>query len=263
MYVNVSDVATFIGQTKWDIVTPFERFWKNNDKSYNETTQELQKQGLLHSDTGLTKMEKIEKYISPETLKVLSDNTKTPKEKKEEILKSIDNELENADVLVECVNSTVNTTHGIESEEKVANAFNVKRNVTLQRDNKLYKKQFMEGSFLCGRVDGLHDDYIVEIKNRMNGFFNRVRDYENTQVQMYMWILGDREYTILEECYKGETKSTMIYKDTDYIEYVIELLVAFIVRFTEFIKTGDKEEYFKKTDFQKGVFIRKMIGVSK
>ena len=38
VFLNSSDIAAFIGQNKWDIVTPFERLWKKCDKSGYKNT---------------------------------------------------------------------------------------------------------------------------------------------------------------------------------------------------------------------------------
>ena len=31
IFINISDVASYIGQNKWDFVKPFERLWKKCD----------------------------------------------------------------------------------------------------------------------------------------------------------------------------------------------------------------------------------------
>jgi hypothetical protein len=226
MYVNVSDVAAFIGQSKWDIVTPFERFWKNNDKEFNIILEELKNDATCIEavkDTGLTRKEIISKYIGPEVMNsVLDDTTLTSSEKKTKIKEACGTNASN-----DCVESLVNTEHGIRNEEKVIKIIEETKKEKVDRSNKLYKKEISQGIVLCGRIDGLCDGYIVEVKNRMNGFFSSLREYENTQVQLYMWMLDGIEYTNLEEHYKGETKTTRVYKDEEYIEEIIERLQSF------------------------------------
>ena len=43
IFLYISEIASYIGQNKWDYVTPFERLWKRCDKDgYNlilETTK--------------------------------------------------------------------------------------------------------------------------------------------------------------------------------------------------------------------------------
>ena len=142
MYVNVSDIATFIGQNKWDIVTPFERLWKNNDYSFLDLVKESQETSPeTTKDMTLTKKEKIEKYL---TTDCLNDNSITPTEKKKILTEAIaahtDLSSKEKDVLVDCVVSTVNTEHGIKNEEKVIEILNKTQDINIVRENKLYKK---------------------------------------------------------------------------------------------------------------------------
>ena len=45
VFLYTSEIASYIGQNKWDYVTPFERLWKRCDKdNYNfilETTKKI------------------------------------------------------------------------------------------------------------------------------------------------------------------------------------------------------------------------------
>jgi hypothetical protein len=54
---------------------------------------------------------------------------------------------------------------------------------------------------------------LVEIKNRANGFFNKVRDYEEVQCRVYLEMLENVEYCRLVETYEGESKSYLIQRD--------------------------------------------------
>jgi hypothetical protein len=71
-----------------------------------------------------------------------------------------------------------------------------------------------------GRVDRiqLNEDgsrTLVEIKNRANKLFGRVRDYENLQCQTYLQMLKDIQYCRLIEQYNNEKKAYLIEKDTE------------------------------------------------
>ena len=41
IYLYISDIASFVGQNKWDCVTPFERLWKRCDTSYDNILTEV------------------------------------------------------------------------------------------------------------------------------------------------------------------------------------------------------------------------------
>ena len=41
IFLNTSDIASFIGQNKWDYITPFERLWKKYDSDYTNCLSEF------------------------------------------------------------------------------------------------------------------------------------------------------------------------------------------------------------------------------
>jgi len=56
---------------------------------------------------------------------------------------------------------------------------------------------------------------LVEIKNRANKLFGRVRDYEAIQCQSYLQMLGDIQYCRLIEQFNDEKKGYLIEKDDE------------------------------------------------
>jgi uncharacterized protein YsxB (DUF464 family) len=86
-------------------------------------------------------------------------------------------------------------------------------------------------------MDGIYHDlvdptnsYIVEVKNRAKGFFNTVRDYENTQMQLYMWLTGLSRVNLVES-YKSKIRCTHVKRDTDTINIILQYLAVFITNF--------------------------------
>ena len=74
---------------------------------------------------------------------------------------------------------------------------------------------------IVGRVDRIqmNDDgsrTLVEIKNRANGLFNRVRDYENVQCQTYLQMLKDVNFCRLVEQFDEVRKGYLIEKNDEY-----------------------------------------------
>jgi hypothetical protein len=79
---------------------------------------------------------------------------------------------------------------------------------------------------VVGRVDRiqLNEDgtkTLVEIKNRANKLFGRVRDYENVQCQTYLQMLKTIRYCRLVEQYNDEKKGYLIEKDDEKWETTI------------------------------------------
>ena len=92
----------------------------------------------------------------------------------------------------------------------------------LHEDETFYKYDIcvLEGTLyqIVGRVDRIQTNedgsrMLVEIKNRANGFFNKVRDYEEVQCRVYLEMLENVEYCRLVETYEGESKSYLIQRD--------------------------------------------------
>jgi hypothetical protein len=73
---------------------------------------------------------------------------------------------------------------------------------------------------VVGRVDRVQNNEdgtrtLVEIKNRTNGLFKRVRDYEEIQCQTYMHMMDGIDFCRLVETYNGESKSYLIQKNDE------------------------------------------------
>ena len=111
VYINTSDIAAFIGQSKWDIVTPFERFWKNNDKGFSALVDS-------NSNVGLTNKEVVEKCIGKEKVtSIINDVSLSHDEKKDQITEACITA--GGEANISSIQSLVNTEHGIKNEEKV------------------------------------------------------------------------------------------------------------------------------------------------
>ncbi len=120
----------------------------------------------------------------------------------------------------EHIRKTLYTNHGTRNEKKTA-MFD-KNATNLVEDDTFYKYDIyvIEGTLyqVVGRIDRIQNNEdgsrtLVEIKNRANGLFNRVRDYEEVQCQTYLQMLEGIEYCRLVETYNGESKSYLIQKD--------------------------------------------------
>ena len=122
----------------------------------------------------------------------------------------------------EHIRKTLSTNHGTRNEGKTAKLD--KLAAKLVEDDTFYHYDVceIEGTLyqVVGRVDRIQNNedgsrILVEIKNRANGFFNRVRDYEEIQCQTYMQMMDGIEYCRLVETYNGESKSYLIQRNDD------------------------------------------------
>ena len=81
------------------------------------------------------------------------------------------------------------------------------------RNSKFYKKKVGETVFsernilIGGRVDGLVDGRLIEVKNRIKQIPENIPPYDLAQVAVYLYLLGHTEGDILESVKGGHTLS--------------------------------------------------------
>jgi hypothetical protein len=329
IFLYISDIASYIGQNKWDYVTPFERLWKRCDKDgYNlilESTKkhinervleikildkevELLNNDLLNkkitkrqweSKTGklndqktntlteitnlnsrvneidLNQKQKLEKVLGKENIESIESKDIETDNKKENVSKIIDT-MQISDIekkhLIKETESFINKTHGTLKEESAIEIYEKKFNIKLNTSQEFYKYRLNISNtsqfewYVGGKVDGLYIDkddksksYIVEVKNRTRGFFSTLRDYEKTQIQLYMHIL-DISFSKLVEKYNNNIRITLIYRDDSYIKDILTYLEIFINNFeSNFINNNEKQRDFVLSDNdRKKVFLKKL-----
>lgn len=199
----------------------------------------------------------IEKFLGDSFIKNTSVIDKTNKFNEIKNNNSISEKIK--DELLKKTDNVINTTHGITKEDTVIEQFEKKFNVKLDVSQEYYKIRFKDNYFIGGKVDGLlKDQYIVEVKNRVRGFFNTVRDYENVQIQLYLYILDLNEAKLVE-CYNSKMRITVIYKNTEFINEILASLNIFIDNFKEFLLNESKKtEYINLDDDSKCKFLNKL-----
>jgi len=329
IFLYTSDIASYIGQNKWDYVTPFERLWKRCDKdNYNlilEKTKrninernlqikivdrevELLKDDLLNKritkrqwqsqndklvdkksiilgeitnlnervdDIDLNQKQKLEKVLGKQNIESIESRDIETNNKRENVGKIIET-LQMTDTakknLIKETESFINKTHGTLKEESAIEIYEKKFNVKLNTNQEFYKYSLdnLDTSqfewYIGGKVDGLYIDnndrsksYIVEVKNRTKGFFSTLRDYERTQIQLYMYML-DISFSKLVEKYNNNIRITLIYRDDNYINDILSYLNTFINNFeNKFLNNEEKQTEFVLCDNDlKKVFLKKL-----
>lgn len=311
VFINISDVASYIGQNKWNNTTPFERLWKKCDKNYDICLNELKNDVVTKSnellvinskkiqlDTKLehkqitkrqfnievkkiiieeknvekelnvienkvenitlTQVQKIDKTLGKEIIKIISSSKDTDDKRKivNATIKKLEkdgglNEPQKKEMLKQ-TESLINTTHGTIKEQSAIDIFEEKYNCKLDISQQYFKLLIMTSNninwYIGGKLDGIHKDYIVEIKNRMYGYMAYTKDYENTQIQLYL-LLTNKKHAKLVEKYKNSIKITDIEKDDLYITQTLNYLKTFIKSMEKFINnTKLKMEYLNLTD---------------
>lgn len=320
IFLNTSDIASFIGQNKWNYIESFERLWKKYDPEYIVCLNELNSknendkinlilaknkensinQDLLNniitkkeynklikenkremdivtesiinitskiSDISLTQTEKINNKLGDEITNTISSSTTETSDKRKITINAIDKLAIRPEEKVELLKQTeslINKTYGILKEDSAIFLFEERFNIKLDT-SQVYLKTLINSTsvheiYIGGRLDGIcyKDGYIVEVKNRIKGFFNEVRDYELTQIQLYL-LLSKLNKAKLVEKYKLKIKVTDINLNKEYINDTVEYLGIFIKYFEIFLNDYKKKmEFIKMNETDKQKFICKL-----
>lgn len=132
------------------------------------------------------------------------------------------------------IRKTLYTNHGIATEDITARTMETQGE--LVEDPTFYKFplcKIMDTEYiLCGRIDRVEimpdgTRNLVEIKNRTKCIFNKVRDYENAQVQAYLQMNRDWRCARLVEQYNSESVSHTIQRDDIYWGNIVDKLTEF------------------------------------
>jgi hypothetical protein len=329
IFLNISEIASFVGQNKWDNITPFEKLWKKYDKEYeiclielsnqisnknvdlitisNESrilTENLEKGVItkrqfsksikenndkkLKVETtilqitekfehiSLTQTEKIEKELgSIITNTIYSEFTDTDDKRKitneaiDKLVKTGKIKDEQKQELLKQTQSLINKTHGTLKEDLAIQIFEKQNNIKLDTTQKYYKYMLTKTNdytwYIGGKMDGLYIDfenkennYVVEVKNRVKGFFTSIRDYELTQIQLYLLLTGYSKAKLVEK-YNTKIRITDIKSQDDYINDTLEYLKIFINNFIKFLSNFKlKMEYISLNECDKNKFLEKL-----
>jgi len=170
---------------------------------------------------------------------------KIPESKKEEFTKSF--------------NSLTNTNFGIKYENKGVDIYIEKTNNRVEFNRKYHKKVLFEIPsekdnsidmwHLGGKLDGLvldkdNNQYVLEIKNRVNRLFYSLKEYEKVQCYVYMYLM-DIEKTHLVETMKSKKDNSIniieVQFEAEYWEIIIEKTMEFIEDFYKFINDKNRK----------------------
>jgi DNA polymerase III epsilon subunit-like protein len=201
-------------------------------KKQPELVEELWNKYSPKTFEGLTKDEAAIEVINSNeaTIKILkdavefkSDGSTDVNQKVRALYHQIEHSgLESKDIIMakDYIRKTLFTNHGTRNEDKTADL----DDANLVRDDTFYSYDIctIEGTLyqIVGRIDRIQMNEdgsrtLVEIKNRANKLFGRVRDYENVQCQTYLQMLKDIKYCRLVEQFNDERKAYLIEKDTE------------------------------------------------
>ena len=161
----------------------------------------------------------------------------------------------------ESFNSLTNTHFGIRYENKGVELYQEKTGNNVEFDRRYHKEIIFEVPgdkedeidiwHIGGKLDGISKDshnnrFVLEIKNRMNNLFYKLRDYEKVQCYVYMYLLGIDKTHLVETLKSQENRKINIIQvdfEEKYWEFILEKTMEFIEDFYNFI--NDKKRKIK------------------
>jgi len=231
----------------------------------------------------LNQEQRLKKTIGEDNIKLVQSKTIETKDKRENITAVIEKLSISDDkkrILLKESDSFINKTHGTLKEDSAIEMYEKRFGVKLNTSQEFFKKQLNinpgkgnhdKGTgtfdwFVGGRIDGLYIDetdpsksYIVEVKNRIRGFFNTLRDYEKTQIHVYMYMLSIPMAKLVEK-YENQIRITVIYQDDNYLNDILHYLDIFITNFDKkFLNDSTlKAKFVSSNAEEKKILLRKL-----
>jgi hypothetical protein len=329
IFLNISEIASFICQNKWSTSETFSRLWKKYDKEYDtclleldneiskknidlilisnekrileenlekgtitkrEFTKSLKENDVKKTkieknitqitekvdDISLTQTQKIEKDLGQDITKTIACNSKDTNDKRKITNDAIDKLVKTGKIkdeqkqeLLKQTESLINKTHGTLKEDSAIKIFESQNKIVLDTSQKYYKYLVTNKNncnwYIGGKMDGLYIDnnninnnYVVEVKNRVKGFFSSLREYELIQIQLYLLLSGYNNAKLVEK-YNTKIRVTDIKKDEIYINNIFEYLNIFITNFIKFLSNNNmKMDYIMLGENDKYKFLEKL-----
>lgn len=266
--IYASQIGAILGVNKYqNVVDIVIDIWQRSYKlNFNKTVKQIEKQTKvkykscendidimlrLSRGRGLN----IEKDI---TECLASDDIGMLMFKQQQIMKKVKNVMDGEDKLnfENALRNAAHTTFGTKEEGSAIHAYEKARSdgEKVLLDNRFIKMPIYQDIaknelwYVGGKIDGyMADGTLIEVKNRMYRFFNRVRNYENVQIQTYLQILGMKKAHLVESLKNGteaEINVLPVERNNVYWYYfVLPHLLGFIKFFHLFLRDDYMKSY--------------------
>ena len=222
IYLNASEIAGLINKNKYNppkdvIYDILCRVKKEKNKSDNNKLEVINKTELLEllqffqqsqlidntlcaqykNDIKNNKTNDITEISKAILNKVSEKSVKTKcTDESKKLQNNIENNLKkvmknkNIDKVNQYLTGHINKTRGIVNENKIIEKYEKKNNTKIKDNNsKLYKMKLFDidihSIYICGKIDGIENNSLIEIKNRRNRLFEFIPLYEKIQTEIY------------------------------------------------------------------------------
>ena len=263
IYLNASEIAGLINKNKYnpqedviyDILCRLKKESNKSDinklESINknellELLKTFEKSKLINLEDSKDLKKKIDQSgekdiasISQNVINNVSKNSinskKTEDSRKiqDNIESNIKKVMKNKDIkdIKKYVEGHINKNRGIKNEKEIINKYMKKNNTNITNNNsKLYKMKLFSlnehNIYVCGKIDGIENDELIEIKNRRNRLFEFIPIYEQIQIEIYFRLTNLKTGKLIQN-YNDTTSEFVIQNnDTLWDNILNELKIA-------------------------------------
>tara|TARA_B100000530_G_C15916735_1_gene471544 strand:- start:182 stop:937 length:756 start_codon:yes stop_codon:yes gene_type:complete len=231
IYLHASEIASLIGKNPYNSVEDAIEKIKNriqgitedhskifNNLDITDINNIMNKLGTSTSTkiTEDNKNEVIQNIIDNTLIKSVDVNdTNVSKNIEANIINSITTATDkNIESIKEYINSNINKKRGINAEPTIIQKYQDNNNKKIKHNNsKLYKLYLFDNIYLCGKIDGIEDDYLIEVKNRRNRLFKYIPEYEQVQIECYLRLTNLTKAKLIENY--NELQNIQEYEQND------------------------------------------------
>jgi len=184
---NTKDLDKFSIISKEDLLKLLDTF--NTENMLDKSIQEKLEQELKKTNDTKIVSKKLFENISKNSIDTkCTENSKKTQQNLEAKLDSIIKK--DTKEVKQYLNGFINKQRGIKNENKIIDKYQKKNNTKISNNNDcLYKmKLFDLDKFtfnICGKIDGIENNELIEIKNRRNHLFTTIPIYEQIQTEIY------------------------------------------------------------------------------
>lgn len=268
-YICATDLTVISGANPYkDISEIYIKYWKKYfPEDYQNILEYMKKKNktIVREETYSQCIRRIAKEnnidIGKEVGECLSTkNTEQLNKNKQKVMDKIKDKLSDKSKkeFTESFNSLTNTHFGIRFENKGIELYQQETGNLVEIDRRYHKEVIFEVPsdaisnnqtdnldrwHIGGKLDGISFDkdnnkFVLEIKNRVNNLFYKLRDYEKVQCYVYMYLLGIGKTHLVETLKSQENRKINIievnYED-NYWDFIMEKTMIFIEDFYDFI----------------------------
>ena len=225
---NKTDLEHFKSISKNNTTELLNLFYNNSYLNEKEKNDYLQKLNNIKTDDEKLKLDK--KIMENITKKCIDTSNTNDCIKLQKIIDTnIDDVLKKDNSNIKnYINGFINKKRGIKNENKIINQYSEKYKTKITDNNsKLYKIHLFNinkyNIYICGKIDGIENNELIEVKNRKNKLFTFIPEYEQIQIQVYFKLTNLSTGKLIQN-YNQDQSILLINKDINMWNMIEEEL---------------------------------------